>query len=266
MQGGSIVNLTEKVSVIKYEGGAVSKLEDIVVKEYPLTIILDGEEFITLLCTPESLEYLAVGFLLSEGIIKGIQDVRSVRVFEDKGIVEVDTVISSDIAKKLYGKRTMTTGCGKGATFYNAADSLSCRVVTGSYLVSVQDIIELMKTFNKSSELFLSTGGVHSAALCKGKEILLFHEDIGRHNALDKVIGEAAFKSIETGDKILATSGRISSEILVKAAKRSIPIIISRSAPTDLAVSFAEKFGITVIGFARGNRMNIYSRDDRVMY
>lgn len=260
------MNLTEKVFIIKYDGGAVSKLEDIVVKEYALTIILDGEEFITLLCTPESLEYLTVGFLLSESIIKGFEDVRSIRVFEDKGVVEVDTKSSSDIAKKLYGKRTMTTGCGKGATFYNAADSLSCRKVAGDLKVAAQDIIELMRKFNKNSELFLSTGGVHSAALSSEKEILLFHEDIGRHNALDKVIGEAAFKGIETENKIMVTSGRVSSEILVKAAKRNIPMVISRSAPTDLAIAFANKLGITVIGFARGNRMNIYSRDDRVLY
>jgi FdhD protein len=145
-------------------------------------------------------------------------------------------------------------------------DSLSCRSVTGDVKVDVQDIIELMKKFNKNSELFLSTGGVHSVALCQGKEILLFHEDIGRHNALDKVIGEAAFKGIDTSDKMMVMSGRISSEILIKAAKRKIPIVISRSAPTDLAIDYANNLGITVIGFARGNRMNIYTRDDRIMY
>lgn len=260
------MDLTEKVFVIKYDGGAVSKFEDIVVKEYPLTIILDGVEFITLLCTPESLEYLAVGFLLSESIIKGIEDIRSIRVFEDRGIAEVETIENSVIAKKLYGKRTMTTGCGKGATFCNAADSLSLRKISGKYTISVQDVIELMKQFNKSSELFLNTGGVHSAALCSGKEMLLFHEDIGRHNALDKVIGEAAFKGIDTGDKIMVVSGRISSEILIKAAKRNIPVLISRSAPTDLAVTYAKEMEMTVIGFARGNRLNIYSRDDRILY
>lgn len=260
------MDLTEKAFVIKYDGGAVSKFEDIVVKEYPLTIILDGVDFITLLCTPESLEYLAVGFLLSESIIKGIEDIRSIRVFEDRGIAEVETIENSVIAKKLYGKRTMTTGCGKGATFFNAADSLSLRKISGKYTVSVQDVIELMKQFNKSSELFLNTGGVHSAALCSGKEMLLFHEDIGRHNALDKVIGEAAFKGIDTGDKIMVVSGRISSEILIKAAKRNIPVLISRSAPTDLAVTYAKEMEMTVIGFARGNRLNIYSRDDRILY
>jgi len=259
------VDLTEKLFVIKYEGGAVSKLEDIVVKEYALTIVLDGEQFITLLCTPDSLEYLAVGFLLSESIIKGLQDVKGIRVFEDKGLIEVDTG-GSGIARKLYGKRTMTTGCGKGATFYNAADALSCRAVESNYLVSANEIIELMKSFNKSSELFLNTGGVHSAALCSGSKMLVFHEDIGRHNAIDKVIGEAAFKGIDTSDKIIVTSGRISSELLIKVAKQNIPIIISRSAPTSLAVEFANELGITVIGFARGNRMNIYSRDDRILY
>jgi FdhD protein len=260
------MELTKDIPIIKYDNGTVSSVEDMVVKEYALTVILDGEEFITLLCTPSSLDCLTVGFLLSESIIKSKADIKRVRIDEEKGIAEVTTLESSLIAKKLHGKRTMTTGCGKGTSFYNAVDSLSCKKVSRVIEPRVQAILELMKDFNKRSELFLNTGGVHSVALAADKEIILFHEDVGRHNAMDKIIGEASLKDIELFDKIILTSGRVSSEMLIKAAKGQIPLIISRSAPTDLAVELASNLGITVIGFARGQRMNIYSNPERIKF
>lgn len=260
------MDLTKDIPIIKYENGTISSVVDKVVKEYALTIMLDGEEFITLLCTPSGLDYLAVGFLLSESVIKSKADIERIRIDKAKGIVEVGTVGSSIIAKSLHGKRTMTTGCGMGSTFYNAVDSINCRKVSSDIEISVQVIIQLMKEFNKRSELFLSTGGVHSVALATDAGIMLFHEDVGRHNAMDKIIGEASMKDIELSDKIVLTSGRVSSEMLIKAAKGRIPVIISRSAPTDLAVELAEQLGIAVIGFARGQRMNVYSNPGRIIF
>ncbi|MHB1392365.1 MAG: formate dehydrogenase accessory sulfurtransferase FdhD [Clostridia bacterium] len=260
------MDLTRDIPIIKYENGTISSVADMVVKEYALTIMLDGEEFITLLCTPSSLDCLAVGFLLSESVIKSKNDIGKIRIDEEKGIIEVSTIESSIIAKRLLGKRTMTTGCGKGSTFYNALDSISCKKVSSDIGISAHAILELMREFNKRSELFLSTGGVHSVALAAAASILLFHEDVGRHNAMDKVIGEASLKDIELSDKIVLTSGRVSSEMLIKAAKGRIPVIISRSAPTDLAVELAEQLGIAVIGFARGQRMNVYSNPGRIIF
>ncbi|HYE81777.1 MAG TPA: formate dehydrogenase accessory sulfurtransferase FdhD [Clostridia bacterium] len=260
------MELTRNLPIIKYENGTVSSIDDMVVKEYALTIILDGEEFITLLCTPSSLDCLTVGFLLSESIIKSKTDIKKIRIDEERGIVEVNTFESSTIAKRLHGKRTMTTGCGKGSTFYNAMDPLSCRKVSGAVQLSAQVILGLMRDFNKRSELFLNTGGVHSVALGTGAGILLFHEDVGRHNAMDKVIGEASLKDIELLDKVVLTSGRVSSEMLIKAVKGQIPVIVSRSAPTDLAVELAGKLGITIVGFARGQRMNVYSNPERIEF
>jgi FdhD protein len=260
------MDLTKDIPIIKYENGTISSVVDMVVKEYALTIILDGEEFITLLCTPSSLDCLTVGFLLSESVIKSKDDIEKIRVDEEKGIVEVSTVDSSIIAKRLHGKRTMTTGCGKGSTFYNAVDSISCKKVSSDIAVRAQGILELMREFNRRSELFLSTGGVHSVALAADADIILFHEDVGRHNAMDKIIGEASLKNIELSDKVVLTSGRISSEMLIKAAKGRISVIISRSAPTDLAVELAEQLGITVVGFARGQRMNVYSNPGRIIF
>lgn len=258
------MELTRDIQITKYDNGVISAVDEIIVKEYALTIILDGEEFITLLCTPASLDCLVVGFLLSEGVIKSKDDIKTIRLDEAKGMAEVITFESSAIAKRLYGKRTVTTGCGKGSAFYNAIDAMTSRRVSADTAADAIAVLELMKEFNKKSELFLNTGGVHSVALVGDSGILLFQEDIGRHNAMDKIIGEASLKGISLTDKLLLTSGRISSEMLIKAAKGQIPIIISRSAPTDLAVELAEQLGIAVVGFVRGQRMNVYSNALRI--
>lgn len=126
-------------------------------------------------------------------------------------------------------------------------------------------ILNLSNKLNENSQLFKETGGVHSCALCSEEEIIMFHEDVGRHNALDKIVGEAFLKEIPFEDKILITSGRISSEMIIKTAKQRIPIIVSRSAPTELSVGIAKELGITLIGFARGRRMNIYQGEERII-
>ena len=256
----------EKIIICKYDNGKIREIEDQVVKESPFTIFLNKEELLTLLCTPRSLEYLTFGFLLSEGFIKSRNDIVSIKLLEEEGVVEIETKNKSIIAKKMLGKRTMTTGCGKGTTFYNVVDSFNSKQIHSTMRVQSEDLIEIINKFNKSSDLFLSTGGVHSASLSDGKELLLFHEDVGRHNAIDKIIGEAFIKDIYLLDKLIITSGRISSEMLIKAAKREIPMIVSRSAPTDLAINLGKQLGITIVGFARGKRMNIYSHDQRIVF
>ena len=130
--------------------------------------------------------------------------------------------------------------------------------------INYGEVVNLMREFQRSSYLFKRTGGVHSAALCRREEIEIFAEDIGRHNAIDKVFGESLLKDIQTEDKVALTSGRISSEIVIKVLRRGVPILISLGAPTDLAVSLAEKMRITVIGFARGRRMNVYTHGFRI--
>jgi FdhD protein len=131
--------------------------------------------------------------------------------------------------------------------------------------VPAQDVFTLVGKFQHRSHVFRTTGGVHSAALCDTKSILLFSEDIGRHNAIDRIFGECLLRNIPTDDRIIITSGRISSEILLKVARRNITIIISKSAPTDLGVRLADDLGITLLGFVRGKRMNAYSNDWRIV-
>ncbi|AKL95710.1 formate dehydrogenase family accessory protein FdhD [Clostridium aceticum] len=256
---------TKTVKIKKIDDQVIESIEDAVVVEYPFTIFLNGEEFITLLCSPSGLEYLVVGFLVSEGIIKSKKDIEKITIDEEKGHAHVSLANNTNFVEKLFGKRTVTTGCGKGTVFYNVLDSLGTHPIESSLKVKAQSILSLSNKLNKSSVLFKETGGVHSCGLCNQEEIIIFHEDVGRHNALDKIVGEAFLKEINLEDKILITSGRISSEMIIKTAKQKIPILVSRSAPTDLSVGIAKELGITLIGFARGKRMNIYQGEERII-
>ncbi|WP_427340716.1 formate dehydrogenase accessory sulfurtransferase FdhD [Caloranaerobacter sp. DY30410] len=249
----------KKYEILRIKGEKIKNDTDIIVVEYPFTIFVNDEEFVTLLCSPKSLKYLAIGFLHSEGVINKKEDIVSITIDEDNGHAYIYTKDKNILAKKLYGKRTITTGCGKGTIFYNVMDSFKSKSIKENISVNKENIIKLIRIFNKKSELFASTGGVHSCALCQEDKIILFEEDIGRHNALDKILGRALLDNIGLKDKMIFTSGRISSEILIKVAKRQIPVLISRSAPTSLAVDIARKLNIVLIGFARGEKMNIYS-------
>ncbi|MFZ5966380.1 MAG: formate dehydrogenase accessory sulfurtransferase FdhD [Bacillota bacterium] len=258
------MDMINKMKIRRLHEGYLDIVDDDIAVEYPFTIFLNGEEFVTLLCSPQALDYLTVGFLLSEGLIRQKDDIVSLTLHEDKGRMEVVIKNDDGLARKLLGTRTVTTGCGKGTAFYNVLDSFQSRKITADAEFQVFDLIKRLKEFNRKSQVFLKTGGVHSAGLSDGKELVIFHEDVGRHNAIDKVIGEAEIKGISLVDKIVITSGRISSEMLIKIGKRGIPVILSRSAPTDLAVKIAKEIGVTIIGFARGERMNIYTESRRI--
>jgi FdhD protein len=256
--------LTEEISLSRISRGQHSQQKDLVVKESPLTIFLNDEkELVTLLCTPKNIEYLAVGFLASEGLIDSPDEIASV---EPRGqtIVSVKLKDKKVLERIMQTKRAITSGCGRASIFYEATKATGAHKVNGNLMISSQKVFFLVRQLEIESKLFKTTGGVHSAALSNGEDILIFNEDIGRHNAVDKVFGECFLKQIPLEDKLLLTSGRVSSEILLKVARRRLSIIISRSAPTDLAVEIAKELGITLIGFVRGLRMNIYSHPRRV--
>lgn len=249
----------KNMDILKVKGDKISKEDDMVIVEYPFTIFINDEELITLLCSPNSLKCLALGFLQSEGLISSYSDVKNIRIDEDKGIAYVYIDEVNKFSEKFRGKRTITSGCGKGTVFYNVIDSFKSKQIENPMPVDIEKIKRLIREFSRKSELFLSTGGAHSCALCHDDGIIIFEEDIGRHNALDKIFGRALLDGLDTRDKIVLSSGRISSEMLIKAAKRQIPIVVSRAAPTSLSVEIAKKLGITLIGFVRGEKMNIYS-------
>lgn len=259
------MDFIKKLKIDRVEDGKIEAIEDSVIAEYPLTIFLNGEEFVTLLCSPKGLEYLAIGFLVSEGIIKDKGQIKNISIDEKEGHVHVDLQDESLFTKKLFGKRTVTTGCGKCTVFYNVLDSLGTRPIDSKLQIRWDKALGLANELNEHSAIFKETGGVHNYALADQDRILLFQEDIGRHNALDKIIGQSILSKLDLGDKILISSGRVSSEMAIKTIKSRIPILVSRSAPTELAINMAKEFNLTLIGFARGNRMNIYSGGERIL-
>jgi len=252
----------ERFSILRVTEEGKRDTDDIVTKEFPLTIILNNQELVTLLCSPTDLKYLAIGFLSSEGLLKGKDEIKKIIVDDRRGVVRVETEGDKGFTNELVSKRLITSGCGKGASFYSAADVQ--RKIQSQLRISAHEVFDLANKFQHRSQVYRATGGVHSAALCNSKGILVFSEDIGRHNAIDKVFGECMLTDIPMDDCMIITSGRISSEILLKVAKRKIPIIISISAPTNLGVRLADDLGITLIGFVRGKRMNVYTNGWRL--
>ena len=257
-------NDTEKLAVLKLTETSSSSIEDVVAKESPLTIILNNREVVTLLCSPANSRYLAVGFLFSEGLLKSKDEIRKILVDDRRGVVRVETEGDEELAPDALFKRFITSGCGRGASFYSAIDAQDQVKVESRLKISTLDILALVHEFQHRSQVYRSTGGVHSAALCDISDILVFNEDIGRHNAVDKIFGACILNNIATDDHILITSGRISSEILLKIARRNVPVIVSKSAPTNLGVKLANDLGVTLVGFVRGKRMNVYTHDERI--
>ena len=244
------------------EGGKI--LQGEIAREFPLTILLNDEQLATLLCSPEDMQSLAVGFLYSEGLLQQKGEIREIHLDEERGIVRIEIESGEALNRDLFMKRVITTGCGRGIAFYNFADLEQRRKIETSLKVSSTEILALMQTFQSSSETYRQTHGVHSAALCDREKILLFKEDIGRHNAIDKIFGQSLLEDIPLSDRIFLTTGRISSEILFKVAKRNIPVLVSRSAPMDLAVNLGRELGMTLIGNVRGGRMYVYSGEERI--
>jgi FdhD protein len=246
--------------IYRYENGQFSQFEKPVVREQPLTIMVNGVELATFLCTPVQLEHLTIGFLAFEGIIKGLDDIRDLDVDPENGVVEV--VLTTQLVKPQ--KRVFTSGCGMGLTF-------TLRMSQYPHLVSdltltPEQIFPLMQQLFDGATMYKASRGIHAAALSDTEQVLLSAEDVGRHNALDKILGEAMLKGIRTEGRILLTSGRISSEMLRKGAHMGTPFLISRTSPTTLTIEAAKRLGITVIGYVRRNSFNLYTHPERVRY
>jgi FdhD protein len=255
---------TRGFNILRITEEATREIEDVVAREFPLTIILDNQELVTMLCTPKDLKYLAIGFLSSEGLIRQKGDIRKIILDDRRGVVRVETEGEKEEATELIFKRLITSGCGSGAAFYRATDTISQVKVESQTRVSAGEVFTLAKEFQQSSPIYRATHGVHSAAMCDTKDILIFTEDIGRHNAIDKIFGRCILEDMSTDDRMIISSGRISSEVVLKIARRNIPIVISKSSPTDLAVDLAARLVVTLIGFVRGKKMNVYTEGWRV--
>ncbi|MCM3718996.1 formate dehydrogenase accessory sulfurtransferase FdhD [Fictibacillus phosphorivorans] len=256
-----------KREILQFKKGGASFVEDTVVSELPVTIKINGEEFVTMVCSPEYIEDMVVGYLASEGVIRNYQEIRDIWVQEDGNFVHVTLDKVNPLYQNLQNKRYITSCCGMSRQgFVFANDALTAKSMNDVRVkVTPDDCFRLMKEMQSSAGIFKETGGVHNAALCDVNGIVLSRMDIGRHNALDKIYGYCLKNDIFIGDKILVFSGRISSEILLKVAKIGCEIVLSKSAPTEFALQSAEELGITTVGFIRGDSMNVYTRPDRIV-
>jgi tRNA-specific 2-thiouridylase len=259
---------TDTLPVLRYHAEREETFQDILIAETPFTVHLNGEELVTILCTPEHLVELAVGYLYSEGFIGKKEDIAGLSFDEARPSAAVNTNLRVD-ARELYEKRKrlITPGCIDAAgTQAPGPGDPPRELKAAGFSVRAQDIREALREVSRRAELYRETGGVHNAALCAGPAVLFFSEDIGRHNALDKVVGHSLLAGIPLEDKTVITSGRISSPVVMKMARAGVPVLVSRSAPTSEAARLAEAFGLTLIGFARGNRFNVYSNGWRIKH
>ena len=252
--------MLEEINILRIAEGKTSTHKDVVVKEFPLIIGLNGQELVTLLCSPADLKYLAVGFLHSEGLIRETEDIKKIDIDEQKGLAHVWTSGRKEATPPL-SLRIKASGGGRTALLQNSEAPAR---IESELKISPEEVFNLASKFERRSEIHRATGGTHAAALCNLQDILAFAEDIGRHNAVDKVFGQCLLEGLITQDCIFITSGRVSSEILLKVAKRQVPVLISISAPTDIAIKLASEVNLTLIGFVRGRRMNVYSGKKRV--
>lgn len=228
--------------------------------ETPVSLTVNGKVWITFMCTPIHLEELAVGFLYNEGIIESMDEVADVRLCEHGD--NVDIWLNHDAQQPTNWRRT--SGCTGGVTAVDLLAKPNVHFEENRLKVQPEAIMSLVESLIHSQELYRDTGGVHTSALCDGEKVVVAADDIGRHNTLDKIAGMYLMKNIWTEKRILITTGRISSEMLQKAARLDAPILISRTSPSSLSIEMAQRYGITLIGYARKHRFNVYSHAERV--
>ncbi|MGM9954623.1 MAG: formate dehydrogenase accessory sulfurtransferase FdhD [Peribacillus sp.] len=258
--------IEKKRGIIRISKGEVQQTEDTVVTEFPVTVKINGQEFVTMVCTPEYIEDMVIGYLASEGIIRKYGEIKEIWFQEKEGYVHVKTDKLNPFYQEFQNKRYITSCCGgsrQGFVFVN--DALTAKKMENMTVrLTPEDCFRLMKDLQQSAVTFQQTGGVHNAALCDVNGLVLSRMDIGRHNALDKIYGYCLKNGISLEGKAIVFSGRISSEILLKVAKIGCELILSKSAPTELALELAEGLGITTVGFIRNDSMNIYTCPDRI--
>ena len=224
--------------------------------EKEVTVYLNLQELVTIQCTPTKLDCLVYGFLYAEGIISGVGDVVSMSVCGTESMADV-RLVNPDY--QVPTSRTITSGCGGGAVF-----KIDTKKLDSAFAVAPEEVLSLMKKLQEHIETRRVTGGMHTSALADRKELLLVTEDIGRHNTLDKIQGECLMRGIATRDKVLLTTGRVSSEMLLKAARMEAPVVVSRHSPTGAAVSTARDLDIALVGHVRGGRFTVYAHPERV--
>lgn len=230
-----------------------------VIEESSVSIYVNGQEIATLMCSPLDLETLALGYLFNENVIATLDDVRLIKT--NTGATSVDVYLHRaqfDLPRRML----LTTGCGRNAIYEVLHDSLPA--LDSSFATTPEHLRARMLDLRRAARLYRRAGGVHTSLLCTADDVLLSAEDVSRHNTLDRLAGQVLQRRHSTRDRILLTTGRISSEMVVKARRMEVPIIVSRSSPTSLAVTYAQHWRISVIGYARRHHLRVYTHPQRL--
>ncbi|OGK96346.1 MAG: formate dehydrogenase family accessory protein FdhD [Candidatus Rokubacteria bacterium RIFCSPLOWO2_02_FULL_73_56] len=238
---------------LRIRDGRTAEVSGEVVREQPLTVSVNGERFLTLLCSPQQLEALIVGYLWMEKVIASPAEVARLDVSVVDG--RADVTLTQPVT--LPTERILTSGCGGGITF--RIDHRLFPRLHSTLRVAPDQVTARMRDLFAAAVHYKASRGIHGAALADAERLLVVAEDVGRHNAVDKVKGEALLRGIPTEDRLLLSTGRVSSEMLLKAARMGVPLVASRTSPTEMAVALAEQLNITVCGYVRGDGMNLYA-------
>ncbi|MCT7377166.1 formate dehydrogenase accessory sulfurtransferase FdhD [Chelativorans salis] len=253
--------LTERVSGIDHTGSCV---EVSVPVERALTLYLNAQEIVTMMTINDYPEYLAVGYLLNQNMLKPTDVVTGIDYDDDLQVVVVRTESGTNFEQKLK-KKTLTSGCAQGTAFGDLMEALETITLPAAEL-RTSWLYQLTRTINTTPSLYLAAGAIHGCVLCKEGTPICYMEDVGRHNAVDKIAGWMYQNDVEAGDKILYTTGRLTSEMTIKTVRMGIPILVSRSGFTAWGVDLARQAGLTLVGRARGKRFAVLSGDERIVF
>jgi FdhD protein len=257
----SVVAHSEPVVYLEYQGDKARFANKSMVTESALPLLVNGEHWLTVICTPIKLNYFVLGFLYNEGLIASPRDVLDLKIGQPPESVIRVKLRDRDLS--LPQRRTLTSGCGGGITFVDLAAARE--PVRASLQISPEQIANLMaQLMDEVTDEYQRVGGFHTAGLSDGQQLLVVATDIGRHNTLDKVAGECLARNISMQEAILLTTGRVSVEMLGKAAQMQVPIVATLNSPTHLAVELAREWNITLIGYARGKKMHVYTGWERI--
>ncbi len=249
-----------EVNLTRIKGNKIEEISDLVAREITFTILLNKKKLVTLNCSPEKYKYLGLGFLYTSGILQKKENIISLDINEKQGLMDIKIKGASLSSEDIINSNLWI------GSYQQSEEQKETPLSTDTSLkISNNLVYSLISEMQERANFFKLTGGVHSCALVdKQGSIILFSEDISRYNSIDKILGEAFINNITTEDKIVLTSCRITSGILRKIIIGKLPIVISRAAPTDLAIKLAKRMGITLVGFVRGKRMNIYTHPERI--
>jgi FdhD protein len=259
-----MLSAKKNVRCYRFEGGSCQSIETQTVTELSVTLSVNGEDWLALMCTPLEVEALAVGFLFNEGLIHSKDEIASVRVCPTGD--NVDVWLTHAVEKPAQWRRT--SGCTGGVTSVSTEDQpvvANRQPLSEGVMLAPEQVTALVNQLFAAQDLYQTAGGVHTSALSDGKRILIAAEDIGRHNTLDKIAGRFLLDGINPPQRVLITTGRVSSEMMQKAARIGASVVISRTAPSSLSIEIAEQSGITLIGYARRDRFTVYCHPQRVV-